>query len=194
MYSAVYVLRWFSREMASVLPCTHKDLRNATPFCGGPMTNKRAHRKVILPWLTMIKWSHLLSCLCQLVPVPAEGQAQSVPSSAGWQVSAQHSNRQSLLFLLCLTEPIWVFWETAAPWSFSCSRKPLRGFPGCCAVGAACQQRTEGWGAAALYSPLTPPAGPSMDWWAGQADTEKDTRHTKELQVAWEMYFSQSLF
>lgn len=45
-YSAVYVLRWFSREVARVLLCTHKDLQNAAPFCGGLMINKRAIGKL----------------------------------------------------------------------------------------------------------------------------------------------------
>lgn len=54
-YSAVYVLWSFPREEACVLLCKYTDLQNGTPFCGGPMINKRAHGKVVLTWLSMEK-------------------------------------------------------------------------------------------------------------------------------------------
>lgn len=62
--------------------------------------------------------------------------------------------------------------DTAAPWCFSCSF-PLARLPHCQAVGAMFQQHTEGWGAAALQSPVTPPAGPA---WTGGLDRQTEKR------------------
>lgn len=181
MYTAVYVLWSFSRR---VLLWTPKDLQNAAPFYDGPMINKRTHRKVILPWLAMEKQSRLLSCLRQLVPVPAQGRAPSIPFSAGWQVSAWHHNWSPCFSSSASQSPFLSFGAPVAP-------SPLQGFPGCCAAGAVRQQCVEGWGAAVLHSPVTPPAGPSTDWWTGQADTEKDAWYTRD--VAWELHFTQAL-
>lgn len=88
---------------------------------------------------------------------------------------------------------ICIFGETQQLGGASVSPSPCPGFPSSGAVGAMFPlQHTEGWGCCPA-KPSHPTSWSSMDWWAGQADTENHAWYAKEVQQAWEIHFSQAL-
>lgn len=114
------------------------------------------------------------SCPWQVVPSPYTGPdtLSSLPSwSSGlcteWQLAGLTFHPLPHRVILSILR------DSSAPRCFRCSfplaRLPQVLYSGCCMP------------AAALHGPATTPTGPSMDWWAVQAHTEKDNQTTKEL-------------